>query len=212
MTEDEIIKSGEDEEEMEVDEEVIEEEEETVNEDSESTEETEDPAESGDRQRMTTVLREKWDKVYSRAYDWLWGTEEKPHHPFSMRGRFKRWFMKKYRGYCDLITTDYDKYEDEYVYLKNLIHKSKLPRDAVHVTGMKNTYHIDLELKKRGFSSDRDQGFTAVDAFLYMKENRISEAMTVKLDNEKGMDTQKLLAFALLGIGGFLAFYFFFMK
>lgn len=146
------------------------------------------------------------NRAYSRMYDWLWGTEEKPLHPFSIRGKFKRWFMIKYRGYCYLIMTMYDKIEDEYVYTREIIPRRELPRDAVHVTGVKNTYHIDLLLKKRGFSSLSDNGFTAVDAFLYMKCNKIDEAMAIKLDSDrKPIETQKLLGILAIGVGAIFA-------
>lgn len=152
-------------------------------------------------------------KAYRRAYDWMWGTEKRPLHPFSIRGKFKRWFLIKYRGYCYLIMTMYDRDADEYSYSKDIIPRKELPRDAVHVTGEKNTYHIDLLLKKRGFSSVSDNGFTAVDAFLYMKCNKIDEAMAIKLDSPKqGMDTQKLLGIIAIGVGAMFAVYYLIMQ
>lgn len=147
--------------------------------------------------------------IYQKMYDWLWGTEEHPHHPFSKRGRFRRWFMIKFRGYQNIIYTHYDRAEDEYVYEKELIHKSKIPRDAVHVTGEPNSWHIDIDLIKRGFSSERDNGFTAVDAFNYMLCNKIDDAMLVRMDKTENMDPQKILTIAALAIGACLAAWYF---
>lgn len=159
-------------------------------------------------------------KFFKCIHDWFWGTEEKPTPPFSKRGKFRRWFLIKFRGYCTLIRTKYIRYEDdneekivdEYMCTYELIRRRDVPRDAVHVTGMKNTWHIDELLIKRGFSSVVDKGFTAVDAFAYMKCNKIDEAMAIKLDRVAGMDPEKIVLILALVIGGLLSVWYLFMQ
>lgn len=141
--------------------------------------------------------------------DWLDGTEENPLPDGSLRLRFLRWRQLKYRGYVYLYTTGYNKNVDEYICRKELVHISQLERDAVPVTGEKKTYHWDLDVVKRGFDASVDNGFTAVDAYLYMKCNKIEEAMRIPLDNPQKSD---ILKFVLIAAGAaavlFLVYYF----
>lgn len=150
---------------------------------------------------------QRWQEIK----DWGWGTDDKPLPVFSKRARFKRWFLINFRGYVYYITTIYDKPTDEYLMDRTIIHKSELPREAVHVTNMKNTWHLDLDLPRRGFDSSRDNGFTSVDAFLYMKCNKIDEAMRIRLDGSTPIDTNKLLMIGAIVIGVLFAVYYLMM-
>ena len=147
------------------------------------------------------------DRLLGRAHDWTHGTQEKPLPPFSYRARLLRWWRVSFCGYVYLVTTMYDRPNDEYIYRRDIVKRSELERDAVPVTNMKSTWHIDLDLPKRGFSSVADDGFTAVDAYLYARCNKIEEAMRIQLDNPQTMDVKKLIVYAGIGVGVLLALY-----
>lgn len=147
--------------------------------------------------------------LYQQAAEWLHGTPEHPVPPFSTKGKIHRWYMQQYKGYVQYITTHYDKQLDEYVYVKELVPRSSLPREAVHVTNQKNTYHLDIDLPRRGFSTAKDNGFTAVDAYLWMKCSKIDEAMAIKLDSPMQFDIKKYLPLLAIGFGLFCGVYYY---
>lgn len=140
-------------------------------------------------------------KAWKRLHDWWVGTEEKPLPTFCFRAKFRRWFLIKYRGYCYYITTFYDAKEDEYIFDKNIIKRKDLPHDAVHVTNQKNTYHVDFDYRKRRIDTVPDNRFTAVDLYIFMKDNTYNEAMRVALDGKKSMDPKQLMMYAVIGVG-----------
>lgn len=138
-------------------------------------------------------------RCYRKCYDWLWGTEEKPLYPLCMRAKFSHWFKVRYRGYCFLYTTEYAKEYDEYTWEKTIIKKKDLPDNAVPVTNEKYSYHMDMNLAKRGFSTVQDHGFTAADAWLYIKCNKINDAMKIHMDGTKEYDMNKMILLAGVG-------------
>lgn len=151
---------------------------------------------------------------------WFWGAgpptrfncKENPFGAYSLRGRFKRWFYVNYRGYCYSVTTMYDKPNDVYLYDKDLIKRSELSEDSVHVTNEKNTNHLDLDHPKRGFDATKDYGFTAHDAYMYIRCNKIDEAMKIELGEQTPVDYKKLL-FIVIGVFvAFFVFYFMYMQ
>lgn len=147
-------------------------------------------------------LKKKW-------HEWWFGTDEHPVKPFSFKGKLTRWFLKTFCGYVDYITTMYDKPLDEIRCDVELVKKSKVPREAVHVTNMKRTYHLDLDLPIRYFDVTRDYGFTASSAYNYAKDNSITDAMAIDIDNDKPpMDTGKILLIVALVFGAVLAIWF----
>lgn len=147
-------------------------------------------------------LKRKW-------HEWWFGTDEHPVKPFSFKGKLTRWFLKTFCGYVDYITTMYDKPLDEIRCDVELVKKSKVPREAVHVTNMKRTYHLDLDLPIRYFDVTRDYGFTASSAYNYARDNSITDAMAIDIDNDKPpMDTGKILLIVALVFGAVLAIWF----
>lgn len=151
---------------------------------------------------------------------WFWGAgpptrfncKENPFGAYSLRGKLKRWFYVNYRGYCYSITTIYDKPNDVYLYDKDLIKRSELSQDSVHVTNEKNTNHLDLDHPKRGFDATKDFGFTAHDAYMYIRCNKIDEAMKIELGEQTPVDYKKLL-FIVIGVFvAFMVFYFMYMQ
>lgn len=178
------------------------------NDDSEedTSEETKKPSrirEFWNAHKPKRTLKERW-------HIFIHGTEDHPRYPFSLVARIYRWYLKKFRGYVDYITTMYDTNYDEIRYDKDLVPRSKVSRDAVHVTGQKKTYHLDLDLIKRGFDVRRDHGFTASSAFNYMKNNAMNDAMVYDQDSfsKTEIDKNKLLLICSIIFGAFLAFYF----
>ena len=148
------------------------------------------------------TLKERW-------HVFIHGTEEKPRHPFSLVAKIYRWYLKTFRGYVDYITTMYDKNIDEIRCDKDLVKYKDIPREAVHVTGQKKTYHLDMDLPKRGFDVTKDFGFTASSAFNYMKNNAMNDAMVHDQDSYRpDIDKNKLLVICAVAFGIFLAFYF----
>ena len=156
----------------------------------------------------------------SKLIYWFWGAgpptrfncKENPFGAYSLRGKLKRWFYVNYRGYCYSITTIYDKPNDVYLYDKDLVKRSELSEDSVHVTNEKNTNHLDLDHPKRGFDATKDYGFTAHDAYMYIRCNKIDEAMKIELNEQTPVDYKKLL-FIVIGVFvAFMVFYFMYMQ
>lgn len=158
--------------------------------------------------------------VFEKIKKTVWGngppgqymTDANPFPPNSYRARFKRWFYIKYRGYCYYITTIYDKPNDQYLYDLDIIHRSKLPSEAVHVTNEKNTYHLDLDHLKRGFDATKDNGFTAHDAYMYIRCTKIDEAMKIDLDGKSDVDYKKIILIVGAVIVSFFVFYLMYMQ
>lgn len=186
-------------------------------EDDDSEEANDDSEEdTSEEAKKPSCIREFWNAhkpkrtLKERWHIFIHGTEDHPRHPFSLVARIYRWYLKKFRGYVDYITTMYDTNYDEIRYDKDLVPRNKVSRDAVHVTGQKKTYHLDLDLMKRGFDVRRDHGFTASSAFNYMKNNAMNDAMVYDQDSfsKTEIDKNKLLLICSIIFGAFLAFYF----
>lgn len=156
-----------------------------------------------------SVKKPKKKSIYQKMVEWLHGTPEHPVPPFSWKGKLHRWYMQQYKGYVIYITTHYDRQLDEYVYVKELVPRSSVPREAVHVTNQKNTYHLDIDLPRRGFNTAKDNGFTAVDAYLWMKCSKIDEAMAIKLDSPLNIDIKKYIPLIAVAFGLFCGVYYY---
>lgn len=147
--------------------------------------------------------------VFARnVRDWACGTPEHPLYPYCFRAKVQRWYRANYKGWCWRYTTWYDKAEDVYKMDIEFIKKSELSKDAVHITGKKNCYHIDLDVARRGMDSSIECGFTAVDAFVYSKQRHIDEALYHALDGDK-KDNSKVYLYVCLAIGGLIGIYMF---
>lgn len=158
--------------------------------------------------------------LIGKLIHWFWGAGpptkfncyENPFSAYSIRGKLKRWFYVHYRGYVYLVTTMYDKPNDVYLYDKDLVSRRDLPDDSVHVTNEKKTNHLDLDHPKRGFDATKDYGFTAHDAYMYIRCNKIDEAMKIELNEQSPIDYKKLL-FIVIGVFvAFIVFYFMYMQ
>lgn len=184
--------------------------------DAEPVEDDDSEEDTSEETKKPSRIREFWNAhkpkrtLKERWHIFIHGTEDHPRYPFSLVARIYRWYLKKFRGYVDYITTMYDTNYDEIRYDKDLVPRSKVSRDAVHVTGQKKTYHLDLDLMKRGFDVRRDHGFTASSAFNYMKNNAMNDAMVYDQDSfsKTEIDKNKLLLICSIIFGAFLAFYF----
>lgn len=184
------------------------------------SEDTSLKTESADRPKKKGKKKRKPFNPLTPIIYWFWGAgpptrfncKENPFGAYSLRGKLKRWFYVNYRGYCYSITTIYDKPNDVYLYDKDLIKRSELSQDSVHVTNEKNTNHLDLDNPKRGFDATKDYGFTAHDAYMYIRCNKIDEAMKIELGEQTPVDYKKLL-FIVIGVFvAFMVFYFMYMQ
>lgn len=176
--------------------------------------------ENADKPKKKGKKKRKLFNPLTPVIYWFWGAgpptkfncKENPFGAYSLRGKLKRWFYVNYRGYCYSITTIYDRPNDVYLYDKDLIKRSELSEDSVHVTNEKNTNHLDLDHPKRGFDATKDYGFTAHDAYMYIRCNKIDEAMKIELGEQTPVDYKKLL-FIVIGVFvAFIVFYFMYMQ
>ena len=176
--------------------------------------------ENADKPKKKGKKKRKLFNPLTPVIYWFWGAgpptrfncKENPFGAYSLRGRLKRWFYVNYRGYCYSVTTMYDRPNDVYLYDKDLIKRSELSEDSVHVTNEKNTNHLDLDHPKRGFDATKDYGFTAHDAYMYIRCNKIDEAMKIELGEQTPVDYKKLL-FIVIGVFvAFMVFYFMYMQ
>lgn len=192
-------------------------------EDTEESTESDDQTEStateseskNDKKKKKKRNKKKFNPLGAIIY-WFWGDgpptryhcHENPFGAYTLRAKFKRWFYIHHRGYCYSITTMYDKPNDVYLYDRDIIPRKELSDDSVHVTNEKFTNHLDLDHPKRGFDARMDNGFTAHDAFMYIKCNKIDEAMKIELGEPSNKDYKKIL---FITIGCFVAFFIFYM-
>lgn len=159
--------------------------------------------------------------LLQRILDWYWGAgppgryycEDNPHPPYCMRAKLKRWYYIKNRGYAYYITTMYDKPSDEYIWDYEIVPRKEIPKKATIVTNQPNTYHMDLDHPDRDFIyMEGDYGFTAHDADMYIKCNKLNEAMKIDLDAKQQNDTTKMLIIiGCIGVA-IMVFYMMFMQ
>lgn len=183
------------------------------------------PADSSEQEEPKKKKKAKSDKpkkpLLQRILDWYWGAgppgkyycEDNPHSPYCLKAKLKRWYYVNYRGFAYYITTMYDRPNDEYIWDFDIVPKKDIPKKATLVTNQKNTWHMDLDHPDRDFIyMDGDYGFTAHDADLYIKCNKINEAMKIDLDAKSTNDTTKMiLIMACIGVA-VMVFYMMFMQ
>ena len=75
----------------------------------------------------------------------------------------------------------------EFIKETTLVKWKDLPRDAVKCTGERHAYCLDLVEKSQWYLDNhyrnlgqRDAGFNASDAYLYMQSNKLDNALAIK--------------------------------
>ena len=179
-----------------------------VTEEAESEQtETEEP-----KQKMS-IFRKIHVAIWGSGKPGRYNNPETPYPPYCLRARFRRWWYVKYRGWVYYVTTMYDRPNDEYIYDMEFVPRSEVPRTATKVTNENGTFHNDLDHPNRDFIEyDSDFGFTAHDADLYIKCNKIDEAMKIELDGKPQMDTMKIIGIVAGVVIAFIVFYMMYMQ
>lgn len=179
-----------------------------VTEEAESEQtETEEP-----KQKMS-IFRKIHVAIWGSGKPGRYNNPETPYPPYCLRARFRRWWYVKYRGWVYYVTTMYDRPNDEYIYDMEFVPRTEVPRTATKVTNEKGTFHNDLDHPNRDFIVyDSDFGFTAHDADLYIKCNKIDEAMKIELDGKPQMDTIKIIGIVAGVVIAFIVFYMMYMQ
>lgn len=177
--------------------------------------------EEAETEQTETEEPKKKMSIFRKIHVAIWGSgkpgrynnPETPYPPYCLRARFRRWWYVKYRGWVYYITTMYDRPNDEYIYDMEFVPRKEVPRTATKVTNEKGTFHNDLDHPNRDFIEyDNDFGFTAHDADLYIKCNKIDEAMKIELDGKPQMDTMKIIGIVAGAAIAFIVFYMMFMQ
>jgi len=177
------------------------------------------PAEEGNTAIITTPLNpEKGTDTPTEAEnprksrskrpfkDWLNGTPENPLPLMSIRAKFKRWRLIHFHNHVWLRIMSYDKNQGEYRIYENLIPKSKLPKTAVHCTNEKHVWFD--KLFEIPYEPWKDNGFGAMNAYLYMKDTSIDEALLLLWQGPK----MSMRTLAIIGVIAVAAvFYIFYM-
>lgn len=97
-----------------------------------------------------------------------------------------------------LQTLTYDDETEEYTLTDDATYFEDLPADAVHVTGRKNRYFLDL-VEDPDYSDP--QGIRATDLYLWMVNNSINDALAVKA---KGLGEIDIRRYLVIGIGAII--------
>ncbi len=97
-----------------------------------------------------------------------------------------------------LQTLTYDEETEEYTLKDEATFFEDLPADAVHVTGKKNRYFLDL-VEDPDYSDP--QGIRATDLYLWMVNNSINDALAVK---SKGLGELDIRRYLVIGIGAII--------
>lgn len=138
--------------------------------------------------------------------DWLNGTPENPLPLMSIRAKFRRWRLIHFHNHVWLRIMSYDKNQGEYRIYENLIPKSKLPKTAVHCTNEKRVWFD--KLFDIPYEPWKDNGFGAMNAYLYMKDTSIDEALLLLWQGPK----MSMRTLAIIGVIAVAAvFYIFYM-
>ena len=141
-----------------------------------------------------------------RLIYWFNGSEEHPLPVFSLRAKFKRWRLIKFHNHVWLRIMSYDKNKNEYAIYENLIPRKKLPKTAVHCSNEKNVYFD--KLFDVPYEPWKDNGFGAMNAYLYMKDTSIDEALLLLWQGPKvNMKTLGIIAIVIVAA----MFYLFYM-
>ena len=78
----------------------------------------------------------------------------------------------------------------------------------MHIPGKSNEYAIDEIRVVHPFNTENN-GFTAIDLNLWLESNLINDALSLKWDGLKGLDTKKISIMLVVGIVVVIAVYIF---
>lgn len=158
------------------------------------------------KSRSTRSFKYSPSKLHEKFIKWLDGTPEKPLPVFSLKAKFKRWRLIHFHNHVWLRIMSYDKNTHEYTIYENLIPRSKLPKTSVHCTNEKNVYFD--KLFDVPYEPWKDNGFGAINAYLYMKDKSMDEALLMLWQGPK----MNIRTLAIIGIVVVAAlFYMFYM-
>lgn len=126
--------------------------------------------------------------------------------PDSLGERFRRFKLIHFGNHVVLKTLTRDDNAEEYHLESTLIPRSELPEDAVKVTGQNFTYCLDKIKRSQWYAEsraefrmgqdDKQVQFTASDAALYMRTNKIDNALAVKWNSvfdEAGLSSRTMI-------------------
>ena len=130
------------------------------------------------------------------------------------KNSMRRWYLTRFKGYVILRTysefeIDKDGYTVEPYDCKlkvECIPKKDLPQEAVHCTG--EPYVFCLDTVKRRYKI-HDQGFSALDANLYMEFDGFDDALSTKWTDFNHFDMKKfgIICAVVLAVAFFMFFY-----
>ena len=129
---------------------------------------------------------------------------EKPTFRMKLGRLFRMWF----KGHVLLRRIQRDEETGGYRIVTEETTREELPIEAVHITGKSNEYAID-EIKVIHPFNTENNGFTAIDLNLWLESNLINDALSLKWDGLKGLDTKKISIMLIVGIVVVIAVYIF---
>lgn len=97
-----------------------------------------------------------------------------------------------------LQTLTYDDEAEEYTLTQTPTYFEDLPPEAVHITGKKNRYFLDL-VEDPDYSDP--QGIRATDLYLWMVNNDINDALAVR---SKGLGDVDIRRYLVIGVGAII--------
>jgi hypothetical protein len=141
---------------------------------------------------------------------------KEPRDPDSGLERLRRWWLRNFKGYVNLVTITRDPRYAEFVSDTTLVHRRELPRTAVAVTNKRRTYADDKIFMTDWWLSEQAtcpddwmaRQFTASDAYLYMVTNKLDNALTLNWTDMSHIDFKK---YFLLGAIAIMVVVLFFM-
>lgn len=156
---------------------------------------------NGSKPRSRRSFKYSRPKIGEKFKNWLNGTPERPLPVFSMRARFKRWRLIHFHNHVWLRVMSYDKQLQEYTIRENLVPRRELPKTAVHVTNEKNVYFDHLF--KLEYEPWKDNGFGAINAYIYMKDTSLEEALLLMWKGSKPVNWRTLAVVGVIVVAAF---------
>jgi len=130
------------------------------------------------------------------------------------KNSLRRWYLITFKNHVVLRTyTEFPIDKDGYtaepydcMVKYELIRRKDLPPEAVHCTGEKNVYCLDTV--KRRYQM-HDNGFSALDANLYMEFDGFDDALSSKWTDFNHFDMKKfaIICGIVLAVAAFMFFY-----
>lgn len=133
---------------------------------------------------------------------------KEPRDPDSGLERLRRWWLRNFKGYVNLISISRDPRYAEFIHETTLVHRKELPRTAVPVTNQRRTYADDKIFMTDWWLSEQAtcpddwmaRQFTASDAYLYMVTNKLDNALTLNWTDMSHIDFKKYFLLAAIAI------------